>query len=865
MFKKIVMVLCGGALWSFHLFIALNIVLTGYCEASKNNEKEGPIGMANPATVYCIEMGYEYKITDGPSGQSGVCIFPDGSQCDGWDFLNGKCGANYSYCAKNGYDMEIRTDGKNPFSKEYAVCVSKTGNLIGSVTELTGLSERSEKGATTPSPFEKRENVEELSLGLFAPSSFDWRNHNGYNWMTSVKNQGGCGSCWAFSAIGIVEAVYNIRYDNPNLDLNLSEEYLVSDCQKYSGSQNCCGGWKDAALDFIKKYGVPDENCMPYVDTYTCSCPDTCYDNCSYKTYGSCSDAACSDRCADWESRVVKIDSSAKVSTNRETIKQYLLAKGPLAVSIGIGSSFGGHWDGDIYRCTDDNSTNHAVIIAGYNEDDDYWIIKNSWGTGWNGDGYYKLGYGECSVEKYVYYTDRLDCGCNIASNTVLDKDYLNCAGGGLSIGADGITLNCNGHIIAGDSTGSGVTLSGRSNVTVKNCNIQAFEKGIYVSSGSGDTLINNITNYNSAYGIHLDSSSGNILSNNTADFNTDGIVLYNSPDNSLTANTSNYNNENGIQLAYSSGNSLDGNTAYGNNIGIQLEHSSGNILTDDSAGNNSQGIQLTYSSENNLVGNLVNDNAVGIRLKQCSGDTLSSNTTNNNSGQGIYLDKGSASSILINNITKHNLEGILLDSAFSNTLVSNTADSNLQGIYLKNSYGDTLIGNNVNNNDRGIVLDSSSSNNYFASNNILGNSEYGAYLDNNSQFNTFWGNEFTGNGQDAYETENAADNNWNLDYIGNNWSDCAANPGFPYYYEISGAGDGIDYYPDCPLKLGDANGDGERSVSDVIYCINYLFKGGPKPVPLEIADSNCNGEVDVSDVIYLINFLFKSGPLPGC
>jgi C1A family cysteine protease len=130
---------------------------------------------------------------------------------------------------------------------------------------------------------------------------------------------------------------------------------------------------------------------------------------------------------------VVKIDSSAKISTNRETIKQYLLAKGPLAVSVGIGSAFGGHWDGDIYRCTDDNSTNHAVIIAGYNEDNDYWIVKNSWGTGWNGDGYYKLGYGECSVEKYVYYTDRLDCGCNIASNTVLNKDYLNCPGDGLS------------------------------------------------------------------------------------------------------------------------------------------------------------------------------------------------------------------------------------------------------------------------------------------------------------------------------------------------------------------------------------------------------------------------------------------------
>jgi hypothetical protein len=63
----------------------------------------------------------------------------------------------------------------------------------------------------------------------------------------------------------------------------------------------------------------------------------------------------------------------------------------------------------------------------------------------------------------------------------------------------------------------------------------------------------------------------------------------------------------------------------------------------------------------------------------------------------------------------------------------------------------------------------------------------------------------------------------------------------------------------------GDTNGDGEVSVSDVVYLISYLFKGGPSPVRDYAADSNCDGEINVSDVIYLINYLFKGGPAPGC
>jgi len=862
--KKIAIILLGAFLLGFHLPDSSNGIFTEYCQASEYADEGKPIGMANPAASYCIEMGYEYKIMDEPSGQRGICIFPDGSQCDAWDFLKGKCGEMYSYCTKNGYDMEIRTDGKNPFSREYAVCISQKGDVVGSVTDLTGISEKCGKGISPPPEYDDKKSVGEPSLGLQVPTSFDWRSYNGYDWMTSVKNQGGCGSCWAFGAVGAVEAVYNIRFGNPYLDLNLSEEYLVSDCLN---GNSCCGGWHDRALQYIMEEGIPDEGCMPYVDGFGCECfPDTCRDGCDYKGFGVCSNATCSDRCADWQSRLMKIGYTGYVPYNPGTIKENVICKGPLSVAMGIGSTYGGYWDGDIYRCTNDNGVNHCVVVLGYDEAEGCWIVKNSWGSGWNGDGYFKVGYGECQIERYVYYADTLNCGCTIACNTVLNKDLVNCSGDGLTIFADGVTLDCNGHTISGDSTGHGISVSGKNNVAIKNCVVQGFEEGIHIYSSSGDTLTYNMVNYNSSYGVRLDSTSVSIITNNIVNSNNGaGISLLNSFDNTLTSNYTNRNSD-GILLDSCYGIILTENTADSNlNTGISLHNSfNNNLILNFTRYNNDEGILITRSSDNSLFGNEANHNNSGIYLEYSSGDTLDVNTANNNSTQGISLGKGSENNILTDNYTYNNSQGILLDSSSNNTLSGNTADSNLQGIYLKNTYGDTLTENNVNNNDRGIVLDGSS-NNVITNNYIMENTEYGAYLNNSSQYNTFWGNEFTDNGENAFETESASDNNWNLVYAGNNWSDCLTNPGFPYYYQIARSGDGVDYYPECALKLGDSNGDGERNVSDVIYCINYLFKGGPAPDPLEIADANCDGEVNVSDVVYMVNYLFKGGPPPGC
>ena len=76
-------------------------------------------------------------------------------------------------------------------------------------------------------------------------------------------------------------------------------------------------------------------------------------------------------------------------------------------------------------------------------------------------------------------------------------------------------------------------------------------------------------------------------------------------------------------------------------------------------------------------------------------------------------------------------------------------------------------------------------------------------------------------------------------------------------YYGLQG------YVHTAAFQHGDDNADGSISVSDVVYEINYLFKGGPKPIPLEVGDVNCDNDHSVSDVVYKINYLFKGGPKP--
>jgi len=172
---------------------------------------------------------------------------------------------------------------------------------------------------------------------------FDWRNRHGENWLTSVKNQLGCGSCWAFAATGATEALTNL-YFNQHLDLDLAEQDALS-C---SGAGSCWGGWPGLTLDYFTHTGVVDEGCFPY----------------------SATDEPCGNKCVS-PKELIKISGKVDFEEPKtdENLKRLIIEYGPIS--------------GGIF------SWSHAMTLVGFRKDDGEttWIFKNSWGD-WGVDGY---------------------------------------------------------------------------------------------------------------------------------------------------------------------------------------------------------------------------------------------------------------------------------------------------------------------------------------------------------------------------------------------------------------------------------------------------------------------------------------------
>ncbi|OQX89462.1 MAG: hypothetical protein B6D65_03095, partial [candidate division Zixibacteria bacterium 4484_93] len=125
-------------------------------------------------------------------------------------------------------------------------------------------------------------------------ASLDWRNKDGHNWVTPIRDQGDCGSCWAFSVVGTEESQILIGLNKPGMrtTLDLSEQFVVS-CE--SDCYACCGGYTDLASDYLRDAGTPDEACFPYYSSGYCDNHDVSHT------------LPCNDRCSDWANRTKKI------------------------------------------------------------------------------------------------------------------------------------------------------------------------------------------------------------------------------------------------------------------------------------------------------------------------------------------------------------------------------------------------------------------------------------------------------------------------------------------------------------------------------------------------------------------------------
>jgi len=203
--------------------------------------------------------------------------------------------------------------------------------------------------------------------GVTLPTSFDYRNFNGKNCVTPIRDQGGCGSCWAFAATAALESQV-LKNDMTGVDG--AEQILVS-C---SGAGSCNGGYIDRASNFVQITGLAQEACFPYTGA----------------------DTSCSRACSNWQSVNYKITDWQWVATTAPTvdaIKNALVSHGPLVTTMDVYTDFF-YYAGGVYSHTSGNyEGGHAVAIIGYDDIHQCFIVKNSWGTSWGDAGFFRIAY----------------------------------------------------------------------------------------------------------------------------------------------------------------------------------------------------------------------------------------------------------------------------------------------------------------------------------------------------------------------------------------------------------------------------------------------------------------------------------------
>jgi len=202
------------------------------------------------------------------------------------------------------------------------------------------------------------------------PARFDYRDWKSKNWVTPVKDQAQCGSCYAFAAVGALEAKENLEVGSP-MSYDYSEQYLVS----HPDTGGCQGCHLDKVLGIIRDQGIPTEACFPYQSQSCLDGDGNCLSSCCtvYPFYPFLCDHCSSpgDLSAVCSGAVLrKIAGFYQVAESVDALKRALVCFGPIAV----GSP---NWK-------------HAILIVGW--DDTWssgpyqgaWIYKNSWGANWN-------------------------------------------------------------------------------------------------------------------------------------------------------------------------------------------------------------------------------------------------------------------------------------------------------------------------------------------------------------------------------------------------------------------------------------------------------------------------------------------------
>jgi len=195
----------------------------------------------------------------------------------------------------------------------------------------------------------------------------DWRYRKGRNNVTPIEDQGGCGSCVAFGCVATLESMVLIEH---NVPLDLSEAELL-----FCGGGSCGGWWPDSAVTYIKSKGVSQSSCFPYLDH----------------------DMPC-NTCGERDGEAIQAVNSV-VYFDEPDRRSYLCSVGPMAAVFEVYEDFFSYTSGVYSHVWGSLVGLHCVEVIGFDDYENTWICKNSWGTGFGEGGFFCIAYGQCNID----------------------------------------------------------------------------------------------------------------------------------------------------------------------------------------------------------------------------------------------------------------------------------------------------------------------------------------------------------------------------------------------------------------------------------------------------------------------------------
>jgi hypothetical protein len=264
-------------------------------------------------------------------------------------------------------------------------------------------------------PPEAEMYVRDIEVPKNLPSKMDWRDMDGKNYLTSIKDQGQCGTCATFSSMGAFEAWMKISLGNDFIEPDVSEQHVYS-----------CEGPMPYTLFhpmiYLQGSGAPDDACFPY--------------DCN----GPTDRKPCDNTCDDWASRAFKTkDYQFLMYPSVEKMKA-ALQDGPFVAGFQVYLDFETYTGGVYRHVSGPVLGGHAVVVVGYDDNDDggAWICKNSWGEGWGENGYFRIAYGNYGGFMPFGY----QCADFVTDKTTLCSDKTEPAIGALALASAALAEN---------------------------------------------------------------------------------------------------------------------------------------------------------------------------------------------------------------------------------------------------------------------------------------------------------------------------------------------------------------------------------------------------------------------------------------